>query len=346
MLYSVKFLLDTNNNFLLIFFYILISTLLVLVFDTFFQYFVGFNILGFENKFDDTIAFGIGEQRRISGLLRNELKLGSLISRLMPIFLALYLFLYKKKDIKISIVLILLFLVLSNIAIIMIGERSAVFYIFFTTLAFIFFGNLNFKTISIFLSFLMILIFIVLFFDKSVSNRMVNLTLSQMNLKHDEVLSEKMWSGYDNLNFNIFSPHHTAHYASAYKMFLSNPLFGVGPKNFRILCKKDDFYVKYACSTHPHNTYVQLLAETGLLIPLVIITIFILINYILIKQFFLLFFNKKYVDNHLILLYSSLFISLFPFIPTGSVFNNWLSIIYYLPIGFLLYFKNETNKIR
>ena len=31
-----------------------------------------------------------------------------------------------------------------------------------------------------------------------------------------------------------------------------------------------------------------------------------------------------------------IFINLFPFVPTGSFFNNWMSIMYFLPLGFFL----------
>ena len=49
-------------------------------------------------------------------------------------------------------------------------------------------------------------------------------------------------------------------------MFLDKPIFGHGPKMFRVICKKN----KYAtgvrpCDTHPHNFYIQLLAETGII---------------------------------------------------------------------------------
>ena len=48
-------------------------------------------------------------------------------------------------------------------------------------------------------------------------------------------------------------------------MFLDNKIFGVGMKNFRNYCSDDKYQVsKLSCSTHPHNTYIQILTETGL----------------------------------------------------------------------------------
>ena len=50
-------------------------------------------------------------------------------------------------------------------------------------------------------------------------------------------------------------------------MYLNNKLLGVGVKNFRNACSDSRYYVKQKeiCSTHPHNTYIQILAETGII---------------------------------------------------------------------------------
>jgi hypothetical protein len=37
-----------------------------------------------------------------------------------------------------------------------------------------------------------------------------------------------------------------------------------------------------------------------------------------------------------------LFINLFPFAPAGNFFNNWMSMIYYYPLGFYLYSRKEN----
>ena len=63
----------------------------------------------------------------------------------------------------------------------------------------------------------------------------------------------------------------------------------------------------------------------------------------------LLFFNKArpigvYILNLLLI---SFFITLFPLAPSGNIFNNYVSFIYYLPLGFFLYFnfiENNENK--
>jgi len=64
----------------------------------------------------------------------------------------------------------------------------------------------------------------------------------------------------------IFSKTHQEYYTSAYKMFLDNKILGVGVKNFRVVCNNERYYVdgKMVCNTHPHNTYIQILAELGI----------------------------------------------------------------------------------
>ena len=49
-------------------------------------------------------------------------------------------------------------------------------------------------------------------------------------------------------------------------IFFDNKLIGSGPNTYRKLCNKDEYNVnEFSCSTHPHNTYLQLLSETGII---------------------------------------------------------------------------------
>ena len=41
--------------------------------------------------------------------------------------------------------------------------------------------------------------------------------------------------------------------------------------------------------------------------------------------------------NETSILVALVIINLWPLAPTGNFFNNWLSILYYLPVGFLIY---------
>ena len=48
-------------------------------------------------------------------------------------------------------------------------------------------------------------------------------------------------------------------------MFEQNKILGIGPKMYRKHSRDENIWlVTSSFNTHPHNTYIQLLAETGL----------------------------------------------------------------------------------
>jgi len=142
----------------------------------------------------------------------------------------------------------------------------------------------------------------------------------------------------------IFSKPHTDMYISAYRIFLDNKFFGVGPRQFRNTCDKYSVS-EYSCETHPHNTYIELLSEAGIFAFLVVSGLFILICYLSIKHFVLkLIRDKKGIINDFeVCLLSAVLISLWPFSPSGSFFNNWMSIVYYFPVGLLLWQRAKSK---
>jgi len=140
----------------------------------------------------------------------------------------------------------------------------------------------------------------------------------------------------------IFSKTYEGHYQISLNMFKEKPLLGHGVKSFRKYCEKPENYVaQNACTTHPHNVYMQLLAETGLLGFLLIFGLFVILVLKLIKISYLSFFNKNYkIDDYKTTIYIFYAVNLFPLLPSGNFFNNWLSIIYYLPAGYFIYLNN------
>ena len=71
-------------------------------------------------------------------------------------------------------------------------------------------------------------------------------------------------------------------------MFKENKIFGQGPNAYRYLCSDQRFKLNYwSCSTHPHNYYFQLLAETGLVGFIFIFGAFLMVLFRCFKIFFL-----------------------------------------------------------
>ena len=123
---------------------------------------------------------------------------------------------------------------------------------------------------------------------------------------------------------------------------IEKPLLGSGAKTFRYICDEDKYKVdrfkepfkfwQFSCSTHPHNLYMQILSETGIIgfIFLMCFFIYIIINLFkkLLKNITETYYKKS--------IYICLLVNFFPFAPSGNFFNNYVSMIYILPISLML----------
>ena len=126
----------------------------------------------------------------------------------------------------------------------------------------------------------------------------------------------------------------------SYKIFKDYPILGVGPKGFRYLCRNKIYILENddGCSTHPHNTYIQILTSNGIIGFSLLIIAFLYLSIEIFRSKKKKLITKKQFDNYTVaenVILSAVFINFWPLIPTGNFFNNWLSMIYFYPIGFI-----------
>jgi O-antigen ligase len=308
----IWFWIEKDKNILNYFYYSLILCFLALTIDGYYQYFNGKNIFGLK-------LLGL----RVSSFFGDERIMGSYLSRLFPLLFAL--FLVKQKQ-KFEIYFIGLLFILVDVLIYMSGERTAFFFLNLSTIFIIILINKYQK-------FRLITFVVAIFFisvlslnSPNLSDRMFKDTAQDMGIVKD---SNKII---------IFTPSHDSLYRTAFNMFKDKYIFGHGPKMFRELCKEKKYATGITpCMTHPHNFYVQLLAETGIV---GFLFLFSALLYVLYASFLqlksIILRQKRKLSDYQVCLLAGIFISVWPLTPNGNFFNNWLMIVYSLPIGFYL----------
>ena len=308
------------------FFYCIFICFTVLIIDGFYEYFFGQNIFGWSNH----------ESSRISSFFGDEKILGSYLSRLWPVFFGISVLILRERK-KLFFFLIIIF-ILSESLIFISGDRTAFFNINLSAIFVILFSRklLNLRLIT--LSSSALIIIIISLINPTAKERMFDQTLKQMNIILDAEKPQNTTGLY------IFSREHTHHYMTAYKMFLDNKILGVGVKNFRKFCNDKKYKVSnLSCSSHPHNTYIQILSETGIIGFIFLILIFLYFCFYTIKHLTLRVRGKFYFTDFEICILSGIAIYIWPIIPTGNIFNNWLNIVMILNIPLLIW---SINAIR
>ena len=311
----IWYLLEQDKKILNYFYYALVISFLALIVDGYIQFFTGTNIVGLTKAGD-----------RISSFFGNELIMGSYLSRLFPLLFALFIVKEKK---KLELYVMIFFFVLLSGLVLISGERASFFLYVLSFIFIIIFvkGYTKLKTIFLVGS-LIITIIIISSFDQ-VKNR---------------ILSDPK----STITKFIFTPAHDSLIRTAYNMFLDKPLFGHGPKMFRVICKDEKYAVGITpCMSHPHNFYVQLLAETGIIGFSFLFSAFAYVLYCAYRQLkSIVLRQKRYLTNYQVCLLAGILITVWPLTTNGNFFHNWLMIVYSLPVGFYLhsiYGKNRTN---
>jgi len=138
--------------------------------------------------------------------------------------------------------------------------------------------------------------------------------------------------------------HHKAHFLTAIEIFKNNKLIGSGIKTFRVECQKSEYtninsiYSENRCTTHPHNFYLEILSETGILG----IMILLILNFYIFFQIIKNFLSKRNHRDEILLIFCGFFILFWPLQTTGAFFSSWNGVFYWI---FFAFFFDLNSRI-
>lgn len=336
----LKFLLSIDLKFRKIFTNVFLFTLVLLSIDALIEY------QRYDHWLFDKSSYPENDNNRISGLFDEEYILGGFILSFFPAILIIHFFQNsKKKFIKFFIILLT---ILFSYIVIISGERASFIRLLLLSFSIIFFTSLiqTFKKKIIITSGILISIFLIIYSQPKLTERLIyhsaDLFLQNeyenridRNIPVYQTLIDEYKKG--NIKFTYYSKEHTDHAIISLKMFNNNKLFGQGIKMFRFKCAEKQYYINpRSCSTHSHGIVLSFLSEIGL-----IGFSFLLLIYIYLTKKILKSTQNMNIDKIILI---SIFIYLFPLLPSGYFFNNFFSMILFTLAGLYLGYKKIFTK--
>ena len=302
--FAFKYL--SYNKIFKIWFYIVLFVCI----DIWIQFIFGTDLFGYKDH-----------GARFAGLFGDELVAGSYLWKISgPIIGLIFYERFFGKNFKDNYLILAVFLI--PITILITGERASfiMFVFYFLLSLFIFFITL--KKVKL------LIISVLLIMSLFVSSIYLS---SSVQKRYDDML--KITKNFSHSSYGVL-------FNSGIFIWKKNSLTGVGFKNFSVVCDNtiklnDDKFKHPPCSTHPHNLYIQILSETGLLGLIFFISLFSTFFYHVLKK---LTFAKINKIEKFIFISSciSLFSILWPLITSGSFYGSWNGIFYWMLIGIIL----------
>ena len=297
-------------------FYIWIITIVILTLDAYVEFFLGKNMLGWG---------GINEPhgQRIVSFFKDEPIVGAYLSGFI---LTIFGFLLQKFKYKNPLPWLFILLIFS--AILISGERSNAIKIFLgLILMFLFFDFINFKKK---------LIILILAISSLV------LILNQSDYLKKRYFNQFMFNfaSKEKLQNFINESEYFKLYRSGIAVYKNYPFFGVGNKNYRIETCTDENKNKnynYYCLTHPHQIYIEFLAEHGIFGTFIILSIFFIMMFKILLNILL---SKNYIQ---IGSFCFIIFVFTPLLPSGAFFNDFNSTILWLNISIMFASCKKTN---
>ena len=313
--------------------YFFISSFFCSVFvclDIFYQFKFGKDIFGFEI---------VGSGRRLSGPFGDELIAGGYLLRFSILSFFLIPLFFKDISSRLLFFFIPTLMIIFIIGIILSGNRMPLIMYLFTVFLIILFQKQTRKYLLVFATTFLIIFALIYNFNNEAKNH-----FSDFYNQISKVVI--FFTGDKPTSVNL--PQYYKEFESFYDTWLMNKYIGGGIKNFRWYChhRKPGLAGSegYICNMHPHNYYLEILTETGLVGMGIILIIF--------YQILFLTFYKKYFSNsslkynNLIVPFIFLFIAeIFPLKSTGSFFTTNNTTYLFLIIAILIGIVNRDNYI-
>ena len=309
------FLNKKNIDFLLKFWFFVILAVLI---DSYIELIFGKNILGYGELFDE----------RIVSFFKDEPIVGAYLLGFI-LMLSGYLFKnFENKNLFFKILIIITIFLFIN-CVFFTGERSNTLKIFFGFFLFLIFNhylNLKFKIYVITIFFL----FLSFVFS---SSDYLKLRYSGQLLKLLSTKEKRIEFYNKNVYLKI--------YRSGIEVFQNYPIFGVGNKNYRVeACDRDKINKHYYCITHPHQVYIELLAEHGLFGTFILLAI---LFYLIFRYLKIIMLSKNLIQQGSFIY---LIINFLPMLPSGSFFSDFNSTFFWINLSIMYASNPDTNIFR
>ena len=330
--YVIKYLVIKNIiNFKIIFISFGILSFLVSV-DLIIQKIFGQDIFGFR-----------GTSRRLSGPFGDEYIAGSFIQRFF-IFLpfSILLFLKPKKNFFTEVIFIITLLI-CFLGTLFSGNRiPMMLFLMILVMIFIYEKTLRRSLIVLCIIFISSALPYSILYNKNIEGHYKGFITKSHQIIDYVILKIK------NKEVTALQNSHIKEIESGVLTWKKNKYFGGGIKSFYYHCssiKKSamDQYGGTNCNMHPHNYYLQIAAELGLIGLLIISVVFfsILVSVIKLIHFKNDLFNQKKI---LIPLFIIFFVEILPFKTTGGFFTTTNSTFLFIIIGIIVGLKNQESK--
>ncbi len=298
-------------------FKIWILIILVLLADGFYEIIFGQNILGYKSS----TAVGTSSGRIVSFFKDESVVVSFLNGFIFLIIGYLYSNYVNKKFNKNFLIFLILLIFL--VFILLSGERSNTIKAIIGLFIF-FLLNHHIKLRTKILGILFFAIVVLISFNQShwIKYRYGDDLLFQIVNKDKREKFVK-----DNIYFQI--------YRSGLEVFKQHPYFGVGNKNYRVAsCVVDS---PLECNTHPHQIYIELLAEHGLFGFILLLSI---LFYLIFKNLKIILLSKNMLQ---IGAFSYLLINFIPLLPGGSFFSDFNATLFWLNFSIFYASNPKTN---